>query len=330
MADGNREQYVSRRLLTRVLVSAIGLIGAASPSLAQEDGIPVGVLSGPHTSYREAVSGLTPVLQAAGCRCLLTELPKSARSDAGTEVLADLARTQPRLIVAVGVPATLLALKAIPNVPVIFCMVPNALDQPFLTDNHSDRTRLAGVTTDASPQDQVNWILALAPAVQKIGVLYSPRTQQTLAAIKAAAHRRGVTIVAIETTRDSFTEGINALNANACGGVLMLPDAGVYDSINVRALLLWGIHQKKPVWTFSENIVRAGAFFGLYTEPARIGRIAGELAVQVLQGAKPAALDLRYVDPAPSAVNENTAELIGVGLEEDLLKKMTKRYGKDQ
>jgi putative ABC transport system substrate-binding protein len=123
---------------------------------------------------------------------------------------------------------------------------------------------------------------------------------------------------------------LNELGDQGGEGVLMLPDASVYDSTNVRALLVWAIRQKKPVFTFSDNLVKAGAFAGQYTQPEELGRQTGELIRQILQGKKFENISLQYPNAVLVAVNERTAELIGIPLDDETMKGVTKRYGKDE
>jgi putative tryptophan/tyrosine transport system substrate-binding protein len=297
---------------------------------ARAEAPPVGILYGPQASFQETVAAVQARLEKAGYRCLSVALPRPDEPESADNAVERLARGKPRLIVSVGMPATTLALKGIPDVPVVFGMIPNARDLPLLAENHADHKRLAGVTTDAAPEEQVRWILKLMPQIKNVGVLYSAHTRATLEALKSAAQKRNLAVIAIEAEKDSFTDAIKELHARQCEGVIMLPDATVYNSVNVRALLLWGIRQKKPVWTFSDNIVKAGAFFGWNAEPAGVGKTAGELAVKILKGTKPPAVGLQYVRPSSTAINERTADLIGITVDEEILKTITRRYGKDQ
>ena len=90
-------------------------------------------------------------------------------------------------------------------------------------------------------------------------MLYSPRSRRTAEALKSKAQTAGIEAVLIKADRKNFRRPCTNLNQQDCEGELMLPDFSVYNSINVRELLLWGIRQKRPVWAFSENIVKAGS-----------------------------------------------------------------------
>ena len=69
-----------------------------------------------------------------------TVLRLHAETDA---VIKRLGNAPPKVIVTVGAAATSLVLERIPQTRVIFCLVPNALDMPFMAPDNPHRRRLA-------------------------------------------------------------------------------------------------------------------------------------------------------------------------------------------
>jgi len=217
--------------------------------------------------------------------------------------------------------------QSLENVPVVFLMVPNALDAPFMADDFSERPRVTGVTSDISPVQQVQWIRTVHPGVRSIAVLHSSHSKRTVAAIKEAAARIGMTCSAIEADRTEFPKAIQALSDIECDGVLMIPDSQVYDSACVQRLLLWGIRQKKPVWGFSEAVVKAGAIAAQYPDAEAVGRQAAELVRSVIGGLEPAAAGLQYPNHIETSVNDHTARMIGISLDERRIGKEAVHHG---
>ncbi|MHC4443183.1 MAG: ABC transporter substrate-binding protein [Planctomycetota bacterium] len=237
--------------------------------------------------------------------------------------------SNPDIIVTAGARATSLVLQNIDAKPVVAFMIPNALNMSFMAPESPYKKRLACVTTDIPPKLQIDWIKQLSPKLKNVGVLYSSRSKQTTENIKSTAKSKGVNLTLIDTRKDMFPKAIETLNSKRCDGVLMIPDAGAYDSANVRRLLLWGIRQKKPVWAFSENIVKAGAFAGLYGKNEDIGRQTADLVKNIIDKNIIAKIGLQYPRNTYSAVNERTAEMIGISIERKILKKVNARYGKN-
>ncbi len=320
------------RCLLRWMALAVAFVASlAKPSSAWgAEPARVVVLYSQQKSYREAVASIEMVLKQAGHTCVLVELPKDTDKRAQVQALDRLAGAKPTIVAASGATTTSLALKTVPSVPVVFFMLPNALDAPFMQERNRDRARVAGVSTDVSPKDQIDWIARLHPVSRRIGVLHSPSTKRTVGAIKEVAQKRGIEIQLIGADRDHFPKAIEALNQKRCDGVIMVPDARVYSSPNVRRLLLWGIRQKRPVWTFSANIVKAGAFSGQFVDGKVVGRQTAELIKKVMAGAVAQSIGLQYPSPVGKAVNLRTAELIGVPVEGRIPKAGVKRYGEDR
>lgn len=286
---------------------------------------PVAILIGHQTSYRPAADQLKTALQNDGTACTVLELVDDPSADRA--VLQKLADLKPILIAAGGTAATILALETVPDVPVVAFMIPNALDAPFMADGGSYRSRVACIASDPSPDHQMKWITKLHPDGRNMGVLYSARSQQVATALAAAGKKNGLKVAMIEARKDSFADAVEALDAEGCDQALMVPDAGVYNSTNVQRLLLWGIRQKKAVWGFSANVVKAGALAGQFSNSQTVGTQAAEAVRAILQGKTTAEIGLQFSRDPETAVNLRTAEMIGIPLSDDVLDDKTERFG---
>jgi ABC-type uncharacterized transport system substrate-binding protein len=255
--------------------------------------------------------------------------PAASGAETG-RALARLADAKPVVVVTCGATATLLALESIPKTPVVFCTVPNALDTSFLAQESPHRKRIAGTTTDVAPQEQVEWIHKLCPNLKNLGVLQSARSKRTMEAIRPASAAKGIAVVAIDAGKDEFPKSIELLSSKGCEGVLMLPDAGVYNSANVQRLLLWGIRQKKPVFAFSSNIVKAGAFAGQYPDMQASTLQLVDLVDRIVKGGDAGKIGLEYPRKIDTAINERIADMIGISIDGQTLGAASVRYGKGQ
>jgi ABC-type uncharacterized transport system substrate-binding protein len=300
------------------IVLACTWLLCGSQSRADEQQVRIAVLVGPQRSYGEAASALQSTLADKGFECTLLKHPKGGDSLERQQVLRRLATLNPTVIAAAGPEAVAEASQVVANVPVIFFMVPNVLDAPFLAEGAPRSRRLAGVTTDVQPEELMDWITRLHAQGKSLGILYSSRSQRTAKALASAAGRRSLKVSLIEAHKDRFPAAIEALNQAGCDSVLMIPDARIYNSPNVQRLLLWGARHKKPIWTFSQNIVKAGALAGMYCDSRSIGRQAAEIIVQVLEGTDVSAIGLQYPKEVGKAVNKHTAEVTGLSLGEEL------------
>jgi ABC-type uncharacterized transport system substrate-binding protein len=315
-------------------------------------------VTGTHKSYKDAAADLQIILTEKGWQCLVVELPESleqashletetAPSDQSTtaaattapapdtqtaglaaHVLKALTEANPPVIVTCGPSATTLILENIPHAQVVFCMIPNALDMPFMALDSPYSKRVSGVAMDVLPADQVSWIARVSPNARHICVLHSERSKRTAEALQATGKDKDIRFSLIEAQKDEFPKAVEALSTQGCDGVLMLPDAAVYNSANVQRLLLWGIRQKRPVWAFSANIVKAGAFAGQYPDNPLVLRQTVEIAMKVVDKTPPKPVGLVYLREFQTAINERTAEMIGLEFSPDILESVNTRFGK--
>jgi len=110
----------------------------------------------------------------------------------------------------------------------------------------------------------------------------------------------------------------------------MIPDAAIYNSASVQRLLLWGARQKKPVWSFSQSIVKAGALGGQYANDEALGRQTADLVQRILDGTPPSKLGLQFPDQIESAVNTHTSDVIELELKDSILRSNVVRFGDQQ
>ena len=287
----------------------------------------VAILCGDRESYRSAAASLQKALTAKGVDCVSIGLPEKEDEAGRVEALAHLKAAKPVVIGTVGLGATSFVLGQDIKAPVVFFMVPNVHDAAFTKEGGAGKGRVAGVTTDVSPEDQLAWCARAGPAYKTIAILHSSRTSQTVKRFEAAARSRKITLKAIECDKSEFPEAIEALNASGCDGVLMIPDAHVYNAATIRRLLLWGLRQKKPVWTFSANIVKAGALAGMYPDTDKTAQQTAALISKILSGTAPDKVGLNYPRDVRTAVNVRTAEMIGASLDDKVIGEGTVKFG---
>jgi len=302
----------------RSIFSIIVFSGMTFPSLGvvAADKPLIGILTGSQTGYKTTVSAIQANLTEAQVQ--VVELPKVLEKNDPQSQVSSLQKA--KLIITVGTQATSLARQYLKDKPLLFCMIPNVLDQACAS--------VAGLTTDISPADQIRWVQSVDPALKTLGILYSPRTAKTFASLQTAAKDR-LTVVGVQANKEEFMSAVKDLSDQGAEGVLMLPDVSIYNAANVRGLLVWAIRQKKPVFTFSDNLVKGGALAGQYTEPEDLGLQVVEMVREFLKGQSLEKLGLTYPKQIKTAVNERTAELINLNLDETLLNNITKRHGKD-
>jgi putative ABC transport system substrate-binding protein len=307
-----------------LLCALTALLLSATPSA--DDSKRVAVLITSKGPCRDAAEALIRSLGNEGTDCELLVVP-AGDAQARQKAFERVHRSSPAVIVTGGAMMTSEALEAVPEAPVVFCLRPNILDAEYLREDSPQRARVAGVTSDVAPAQQVDWIRRTCPACKRVAVLCSARSERTAESLAAAGRARGVEITPVRALRDKFPAAIDALNAGKFDSVVMIPDSQVYNSPTVQRLLLWGVRYKRPVWAFSDKVVKAGALAGIYSDPAQVGSQTAEIVRQILSGNTPASIGVRYPRSSGRAVNLHTAEMIGVRLDSRAIGSGVKTFG---
>ncbi len=317
------------RLLTQLAVIAILVQPCVAPSARAVENTdrPIAVLYRAKQSYQTAAKALETHLREHGTECTLIELPASKDKDGREAVRQRLIDMKPAAIATGGTSATTFALAVIPDVPVVYFLVPNARDASFAADDFEHRSRVAGVTSDISPTERIEWAIATRPGLSSIAILHGKGHEATVGDLKAAADAKNLRCTTILASRDTIPEAIEALNASGCEGLVMIPDSHVYNSATVQRVLLWGVRQKKAVWSFSENLVKAGALAGQHADYEAIGRQTADIVLKIIEGADPASIGLVYPEQVGRAFNKHTAGMIGATPSDRQLGTATVRYG---
>lgn len=274
----------------------------------------VAIVRPPRKSFDGVVALMQRELTAAGHDVRVIELPPSADAKGSAAALSELDEFQPHVIATGGEHVTERVLEAVPRTPVVFFMLVNADSAPFMQRSSPHFQRVCGVTSDSNHARQIDWISKIDPSCKKIGVIHSARLTPTLNAIVRAAKARNIETRSIVASKDGFPAAIVELNRTGCDAALMIPDSGVYNQHTIRRLILWGLRQKKPVWAFSRNIVKAGALGGLFYDKTDVAGRTVETIQAIVEGAKPSAVGVRYPHRILRVLNADTAKQIDLRL----------------
>lgn len=315
-----------RRALIVAHLTLLAIAAGSIPARASSDEPSVVILCTAQTLYRDAAQSLDATLSGHGIDVVLLELPGDDLASQ-PETLARIKSLRPGVVATAGVDLTRSALDALPGVPIIYFLVPNVLDAPFAS--HELARPVCGVTSDVDPAEQIRWVAHATPKPRRIALLHSVRTTRTAQSLVQAGRAAGIDIVRVSAAQDAFPQAIDALDQAGVDGALMIPDAGVYNATNVQRLLLWGVRNRKPVWTFSANVVRAGAFAGLYCDSTKVGQQVASLVRRVLADSKPPTSAVQYPEWVGRALNVHTAEKIGMTLDRETLAAGVERVGAD-
>lgn len=261
MSTGHK---IARRLLSFMLL----LCWFAPAGYAADDLRVLLVLSDNNTLYQTFVNTYRQNLPAY---IHATVLPGAEDFDA----------QQADLIVTVGVKAAdRVAGKT--TLPMLAAMIPSNTYVDLLAKRRSARLTSA-IYLDQPWARQAALLHAALPERNKIGVLYSPGTRLDMSALRAALVEQGDTLVAKPLHNDGslFSDMEEVLVASEV--LLAVPDGAIYNSNNIRNILLSSYRRGIPLIGLSQAYVKAGALCAIFSTPEHLAEQARAATVSFAQ-----------------------------------------------
>jgi ABC-type uncharacterized transport system substrate-binding protein len=228
------------------------------------------------------------------------------------------------LVVAVGMKAVETAAFA-PHTPVLAVMVPKAgYDSLFL--GQKAPLGLSAIYLDQPWERQVDFLYAVLPDVERVGLLYSPETRLEISPLLSSVASHGGSVVAqsVQSADRLFASLEKVLSGSDV--LLAIPDSRIYNAASIRNILLTSYRQDVPLVGLSQGYVNAGALAAIFTLPEQI---AEQTARQIVAFEKRRALAApAYPDDFTIAVNSRVARSLEIRVpSEDEIRKRMRRAG---
>ncbi len=262
--------------------------------------------------YEEAIEGFTSVCKAQVDSFVISEMVR-------TSIPRIVGQTPPDLFLAVGLDA-LKQIRAASNLPIVYVMVLNP--EPVVGNSK----QVTGVRMEIPPMLQLQKVLEVLPETSTIGVLYDPsRTGNIVENAHVAARKLNLQVFAESVTAPHEVPSALAKIEGKVDAFWMLPDITVLTSQTVEFFMLFSLQHQIPVVTFSEKYFDTGAFMSIGLNAVDMGRQAGEIANDILNGKKPKTLDVE-ARSAIVKVNPTIARKLRIPVADTTL---TNRNGKN-
>lgn len=249
-----------RQFAISLSLSAIALLA----TVAQAETLKVRlVASGSTSPYQQFSAALNKTLAAGKVDVVVVE------SQAGED------GANPDLVIAVGMKATKLAIAEF-DVPVLGVMIPKMGYEELLESHpvHHQAKVTSAIYLDQPWERQLNFIQAALPEHKIVGLLYSPDTHITLPRLPPGM---SLNAQSARSAENLFTNLESVLNDSDV--LLVVPDSEIYNSNNVRNILLTSYRHKVPLIGISQAYVNAGALGAIFSTPEQLAeQTAGVIA----------------------------------------------------
>ena len=245
------------------------------------------------------------------------------------QMTAQLIADKVDVIVPIATPAVQVVQSAVEgkDIPVVFSAVSDPVSAKIVQSMEEPGGNLTG-TSDALNTDAImNLIFAENPNAKKIGLLYSKSEDSSKAPIEDAKkflEGKGVEVVEkTGTTTDEVNQAVDALIAEKVDAIFTPTD----NPIQKAELSFYEKLQKAKIPHFggADSFALNGAFAGYGVDYVQLGKATADMVDEVLrEGKEPKSLAVKTFDNGIATVNTDTAEKLGLSMEE--LKEKFKPY----
>ena len=305
-------QAKSATFLRAAVISALAL--AAPSAIAQTKSVATTYIVD-HPAIDALVKGVKDVLTEAGYKDGSTLTWKQQSAQGNPTIAAQIAKTfvgaKPDVIVAVGTPSAIAAATETKTIPIVFGGITDPVGAKLVKSLKAPGANVTG-TSDMSPMDKhMDMIKRLWPNAKRIGFLYNSGEANSVTLLKLAkeeAAKRGLTIVeAVAPQTSQVLTAARSLVGKA--DVVYLPTDNTVAAA-VEAVVKISREAKLPTFAADTGMVKKGAVAGLGFDYYQLGRVTGEMVVQILKGAKPQTMPVRFVDKLSLVINSTSAKAV--------------------
>ncbi len=254
--------------------------------------------------YSSCVEGIKEPL--AGFSLQLVNIKEDLAK--GQETLQKIIKKQPKCIIAVGPQAAFVLSQFQEQVPRFFCMVLNperTLGQQGL---------YPGVSLNIPPGYQIKKIKEAFPERQKMGIFYSPSSNQS---IINSFFQEAAGSVFINTFPVSSAQGIaDILNSRqfAVDVLLIIPDKQLGKTKIVEYLIKQCLRRKIPVVGYNSWFAKNGALLSFIVDYKDVGIQTGQMVKKIIQDDVTGELGVSAPANIKISIDLKTAKKLGIAV----------------
>jgi putative tryptophan/tyrosine transport system substrate-binding protein len=269
-----------------------------------------------HPAINAVVKGVKDVLKEKGFVEGSTLKWRLQSAQGNPTIAAQIAKTfvgdNPNVIVAIGTPSAIAVANQTKKIPVVFGGITDPVGAKLVKSLDAPGGNVTG-TSDMSPMDKhLAMIKKLWPKAKRVGFIYNSGEANSVTLLRLAkveAGKQGLTIVeAVAPQTSQVLTAARSLVGKA--DVIYLPTDNTVGAA-VQAVVKVSREAKIPTFAADTNMVKQGAVAGLGFDYYDIGRVTGEMVVDILKGKSPSAMPVRFVNKLALVLNAKSAKAVG-------------------
>lgn len=305
-----------------VLAMVLGMVACGNTTAGNDktDTLKIGIIQYmSHPSLDNCYNGVVAALEESGLQYTVQrQIGSSNAADADCVTFAkNMVAENYDMIIAIATPAAKAAFAATDDtdIPVIFCAVSDPVAAGLVEDMSAPGYNCTGTSDVLDLAAQVKMIQAFQPDVQKIGILYTSSEENSLtnlANFKAVCQPLNIEVVSVSVQNASDIPAAAEELTSKVDCVNNFTDNNVVNNLSVllNAAEKYGI----PVYGSEEEQVKNGCMASVSIDYVSLGKVTGQMAIDVLKGADAATMAVKTITDASLVYNPDVVAALQLTL----------------
>ena len=317
---------ITKLLTSFALVASLAACGSTDSGEPKSlDEVKIGAIQlAEHPALDKAYEGFKDALKEAGINEDQIDFQNAQGDQSNCETIANkFVNDGDDLIYAIATPAAQAVAGKTTDIPVVVSAVTDPEAAGLVESNEKPGTNVTGASDMNPINEQIDLLTQLVPDAKKVAIMYCSSEDNSI--VQADLAEKVLKEKGIEVERATVSESnqISQVTESLVGKV----DA-IY--IPTDNMLAEGMSQvasianenKIPTIVGESNMCENGGMATYSIDYYELGKLAGEMAVEILNGEKPSEMAVRYQDASSLQlyVNQKVADQLGIEIPEDLSK----------
>lgn len=318
---------MKKMLKKLLLISVILILGLTTFGCSSSpDQISIGIVQiVEHPALDAAREGFLDTLEANGYTVnenLVVDY-QNAQGDQSTlqSIANKFASANHDMILAIATPSAQAVAGSTQTIPILITAVTDPVTAKLVDSLEKPGTNVTG-TTDMNPIDkQFELLKQLVPDAQTVGIIYNAGEVNSEVQVKIAKEvAQTMNLEILEATVATSADVLQAAQSfiGRVDAIYVPTDNTVVSA--AQSVVQVANENKIPLISGESSVVDAGGLATIGINYENLGKQTGEMALKVLEGAKPQEMPIEYQKDFDIVINEETAQLLGIEIPQDLLK----------
>jgi len=232
------------------------------------------------------------------------------------KIAAEFSDSNVDMVYSLTTPGTIIIKEALPaQTPVVFSIVTYPADSGLIEAFDYSGNNLVGTSNFVPLQNYVDLLKSVLPEAKTIAIFHrkgEPNSKIQASNLIRLFKKKGIKVLDIEPESINETVKFAKKLVNLVDAFVTTTDTLMQNGAE-RALIELSIQHSIPILSSNKKGIEQGSTFGPVADFYTLGKMSGNMAVQILQGeAAPHTLESKYQNPPTFLINKSRFNKLGL------------------